>query len=251
MFSTFRSDLQRAILSRGFLAGVLGLVVVIVLSSVESLFTAFSNGLPLPDGYHAQFVMNALPTNAVVFAVPIICALPFTPVFVDDMQSGFIKQFLPRTSVGTYIRSKLLACAVSGGLVLSIGILFTYALAALVFLPLEGAFNGIGPLFLSLLAQAGMFFISGMFWSLVGFTLASMTKSRYMAYAAPFIFYYILIIIYERYFNTFYYFYPREWLNPSHFWLPDNWGLFLLLLLLTLGISGVFAIFARGKLHNG
>jgi uncharacterized membrane protein len=253
MLDTIRSDIQRAVLSRGFLAGVLGMVVVIALSSVESLLTAFANSPQLPTGYHIQIVMSGLLSDTVVLAVPILCALPFTPAFVDDIQSGFIKQFLPRTGINAYIRGKLLACAISGGLVLFIGVLLAYIASTIVLTPMEATFDGevIAASFAPLLEKAALFFCSGMFWSLVGFTLASVTKSRYMAYAAPFIVYYILIIVYERYFNAFYYLYPKEWLNPSHFWVLGNWGLALLLSGLTIGISMVFTIFAKGKLSNG
>jgi hypothetical protein len=72
MLYTIRSDIQRALLSRGFLAGVLGMVAVIALSSVENLVTTFSNGPQLPDGYHAQIVLNALHSDTVVLAVPML-----------------------------------------------------------------------------------------------------------------------------------------------------------------------------------
>ncbi len=253
MFSIIGSDLRRALLSRGFLIGALAMVVVIACASVESLLKAFGHGFPLQAGYHAQLIMGALHSDTILLAVPILCTLPFTPVFVDDIQSGFIKQFLPRTGVNAYIRSKLIACALSGGLVLFIGVLLAYIVATLIFLPMEGTFSGatIFTPIARLLPMAGMFFCSGMLWSLVGFTLASVTKSRYMAYAAPFIFFYILIIIYERYFGTVYYLYPKEWLNPTHVWVLGIWGLILFLAVVVLGISMVFIVFARGKLSNG
>jgi hypothetical protein len=253
MLYTLRSDIQRAVVSRGFLVGVLGMVVVIALSSGESLFGAFANSPQLPVGYHIQIVLSGLLSDTVVLAVPILCALPFTPAFVDDMQSGFIKQFLPRTGINAYIRGKLIACAISGGLVLFIGVLLASLVSTIVLTPMEATFDGEGlaASFAPLLEKAALFFCSGMFWALVGFTVASVTKSRYMAYAAPFIVYYILIIVYERYFNAFYYLYPKEWLNPSHFWVLGNWGLVLFLSGLTIGMSMLFTIFAKGKLGNG
>jgi hypothetical protein len=244
-----RSDIRRAVLSRVFLAGMLGMIAIIASASITSILKIFANGSP-PAGYHTQLILDALASDNVLLAAPIICALPFTTAFVEDMQSGFIKQFLPRSGVNFYICGKLVACAISGGLVLSGGIMLAYLLASAVFLPLEMPFQlAFGPVFPLLLGKVGIFFLSGMFWSLLGFTLAALTKSRYIAYASPFILYYVLIILYERYFGTFYYFYPKEWLNPSHFWLPGNWGLMLFLLILT-GILGLaFTIFARRQLY--
>ncbi|HEY4032899.1 MAG TPA: hypothetical protein VGL94_02930 [Ktedonobacteraceae bacterium] len=254
MIYTMRSDIRRAILSKGFLAGVIGIVAVIALTSVTGILKTFANSPLLPSSYHALIVVNALPSDPVVLAMPIICTLPFTPAFVDDMQSGFIKQFLPRTGINAYIWGKLAACAIAGGFVLFSGIVLTYVLSTLVFMPLETTFTEggvVGTSFMLLLGKAAVFFFSGMFWSLVGLTVAGVTQSKYMAYASPFIFYYILIILYERYFGTFYYLYPKEWLNPSQIWGQGNWGLILFLTLLTLAISVVFTIFARRKLGNG
>jgi hypothetical protein len=141
MIYTMRSDIRRAILSKGFLAGVIGIVAVIALTSVTGILKTFANSPLLPSGYHALIVVNALPSDPVVLAMPIICTLPFTPAFVDDMQSGFIKQFLPRTGINAYIWGKLAACAIAGGFVLFSGIVLTYVLSTLVFMPLETTFT--------------------------------------------------------------------------------------------------------------
>jgi hypothetical protein len=253
MISTLRSDIQRALLSREFLVGVIGMIVVMVFASVDSVLKALAYGPHVPDGFHAQIVLNGLLSDAVVFAAPIICALPFTSAFVDDIQSGFIKQFLPRSGINAYILGKVLACAISGGLVLFAGILLSYVISSVVFIPMETASSDgiLGPSFTLLLGRAALFLLSGMFWSLLGFTIASTTKSRYMAYASPFILYYILIIMHERYFASFYYFYPKEWLNPTHGWVGGNWGLILMLSLCMIGFIAAFSTFARGKLRNG
>ena len=254
MIYTIRSDIRRAVLSKGFLAGVLGMVVVIAFSAAQDILTTFANSPHLPNGYHAQIVLDALLSDSVALAVPILCAFPFTPAFVDDMQSGFIKQFLPRSGINAYIWGKLVACAISGGLVLSLGILLAYFLSTLVFTPMETPLNAgtiVGASFILLVEKAAVFFFSGVLWSLLGFTFASVTNNRYIAYASPFIFYYILIILYERYFHTLYYFYPKEWLNPSHPWILDTWGLLLFLSLGATIIGVIFTIFAGRKFHHG
>ena len=83
-------------------------------------------------------------------------------------------------------------------------------------------------------------FLSGALWSLCGLTLATMTCSKYMAYASPFIIYYVLIILYERYFDQFYVFYPKEWINPSSKWILGDWGVIMLLLGLMVAIGATF-----------
>ena len=149
------------------------------------------------------------------------------------MKSGFIKAYLPRTTVDGYIMSRALACAASGGLALSLGILTAYGIAALLLLPLEAMRDYMlepPGYFRQLLETLVMFFASGAFWALVGLTFATLTNSRYMAYASPFVLFYLLVILYERYFDKLYILYPREWLNPSDRWVFGRIGVAVLLL---------------------
>ena len=82
--------------------------------------------------------------------------------------------------------------------------------------------------FTDLMGRAFLFFLSGAFWSLVGGLFATLTMSKYMAYASPFIFYYVLVILSQRYFTDAYVLNPQEWLNPSELWNAGIWGAALL-----------------------
>lgn len=250
---TTRSDIRRALTSKGFLIGVAGMVLVIALSSLESMIQAARSTTPLQNGYHAQLVINSLSSDWVTLAIPILCALPFTTAFVDDVKSGFIKQYLHRSGTRQYIKSKIIACGLSGGLVLFCGILFSYFISSLVFTPMEFALGDgetAQPYLAQLLTQLATLFFSGAFWSLTGFTLAAATHSRYMAYASPFIIYYVLIILHERYLENLYVLYPKEWLFPSEAWVLGGLGVVLLLFELSVVVSLLFAITAKRRLRN-
>ena len=69
-----------------------------------------------------------------------------------------------------------------------------------------------------------------------------------MAYAAPFIIYYLLIILHERYFTELYVLYPKEWLEPTQAW--GGWGAAILVVLLTALGGVVFAAQARRRLER-
>ncbi len=66
---------------------------------------------------------------------------------------------------------------------------------------------------------------SGAFWSVLGMTFAALTDSRFMAYASPFVVYYVLIILHERT-SRILCAYPKEWLNPQSKWMFGNWASF-------------------------
>ncbi len=244
------SDIRRALSARGFLFGTVGMVLMIAISSITAI--AAIQGV-LPNGFHAELILSALTSDDVTLVLPILCTLPFAAAFVDDIKSGFIKQYLPRSGVSAYIKGKILASGLSGGLVLVAGLFIAYGISVLVFTPMEAALGPdetAQPYFAEILTKALTLFLSGAFWSLTGFTIASVTMSRYMAYASPFVLYYVLIIMHERYFADFYVLYPKEWLAMSEPWVLQNLGVWIQLLILSAVISLLFGMTAKRRLGN-
>lgn len=137
MLKAVASNIAQALQSRGFLIGFLAVICLLFLSSIEGILSAFRSDTLLQNGYHAAFVMDSLSSDAMTLALPIVVALPYTASFVEDVKSGFIKAYLPRTTTNGYILGKLTACAISGGLALALGILAAYGLSALLFTPME------------------------------------------------------------------------------------------------------------------
>lgn len=249
MTKAISGAIRQAVSGKGMYIGILSATVVLLLSTVQDVLLAFRSEELLQNGFHHTCIMNALASDAMTLALPIIAALPFTSFFIDDIKSGFVKEYLPRTTKSGYLLGKIFGSLVSGGLSVSLGVLLGYAVAALVFSPMEAALEpgaAARPYFEELMGKALLFFCSGAFWSLVGLTLATLTNSKYMAYASPFVLYYVLIILYERYFDTLYVLYPKEWTNPSAFWMWGNAGVVLLLLELSI-ISGLLFFHAAKR----
>ena len=247
------AGLRQAIFSRGFIISAAGTALILLLSSVQGILSAFRSAELLSPGFHSDLIMGALSSEAMALALPILAALPYTASFVDDVKSGFIKEYLPRTTVPRYIAGKAVGCAVSGGLALALGILAAYGFAALMFLPMEAypkAGESVPNYFGNLLQTALMFFASGAFWSLTGMTFAALTDSKYMAYASPFVLFYLLIILYERYFDKLFVLYPREWLNPSSRWVFGKIGVAVLLIEFSLLMALAFAYAAKRRLER-
>lgn len=253
MTKAISGAIRQAVSGKGMYIGILSATVVLLLSTVQDVLLAFRSEELLQNGFHHTCVMNALASDAMTLALPIIAALPFTSSFIDDIKSGFVKEYLPRTTKSGYLLGKIFGSLVSGGLSVSLGVLLGYLVAALVFSPMEAALEpgaAARPYFEELMGKALLFFCSGAFWSLVGLTLATLTNSKYMAYASPFVLYYVLIILYERYFDTLYVLYPKEWTNPSAFWMWGNAGVVLLLLELSVIFGLLFFHAAKRRLEQ-
>ena len=252
------TNLKQAFFGYGFLAAMIAAILVLLLSSVEGLVTSFRTKDLLAFGYHTELVLTALNGNAMTLALPILCALPYTSAFVDDIKSGFYKQYLPRTTMGGYIAGKIAACALAGAFAVLLGILAAWGIAALIFLPKEAApveyvtaagetvKQAASPLWGKLL----LYGLSAAFWSLAGMLFATLTNSKYMAYASPFVIYYVLIILNERYFSSLYVIYPKEWLSPSALWEYGSAGVILVIAELIAAAALCTALAARGRLRN-
>lgn len=93
--NSFETDLKRAVCSRGF---VLGLILELLI-----LWKA---------GFNSDLFR---------ISVPVIATFPYSTAWLADYQSGFIKEYIPRTSITAYIFGKFLACGISGGLLETLG----------------------------------------------------------------------------------------------------------------------------------
>ncbi len=269
---TIRTDIKMAISSKGFIIAVAGTLIAVIVGAAGEIVGVFQSGTAMgimPD-FHTQAVLTSLSSKTFLFFVPILCALPYTTSVIDDVKSGYIKAYLFRTSGKRYIFSKSLSAGLSGGLVLFIGILLCFALFALVFTPMELASQpmdmgmqmdmpvekgmesmgmpGQPSMVMEVVSKALMFFICGWFWSLIGLTFATATQSRYMAYAWPFVMYYVLIIISERYLKDIYIINPQEWLAPQNIWPGGAWGIALFVFELIVLASIAFHLACKRRL---
>lgn len=201
-----------------FWLGIAGFAIMGTAAVFEELVIAFRSRELLEAGFHLQLMGKMLSSPTMMLAVPVTAVIPSSARFTESLHSGFVRQSLPRSSYLRYTLGQVLACGLSGGIVMILGAGMCFILALLVFLPMEMA--GAVPIQegIVLLKTVGLFFLSGALWSLVGLWLSLATDSQYMAYAAPFILFYLLIILKERYFPSWFMFFPHDWLAASELW---------------------------------
>ena len=103
---TVASNLRQAVGSWGFLLSLAGAALIPLLSSVQGILAGFRSAELLSPGYHSDLIMGALSSEAMALALPILAALPYTASFIDDVKSGFIKEYLPRITEPFYMVDK-------------------------------------------------------------------------------------------------------------------------------------------------
>ena len=223
--------LRQSVCSLQFLITVLAAVVVLVIGVFTDLLSAFQSEALLDASFHFSILNKAVRSDAFAFALPILSTVPFSSAFLEELKHGFIKEYLPRTTRFGYLMGKILGCMVSGGAGLAGGMGMALGISWLIFSPVEKAVGAKE----SHISSMEMFvqdlllvFLIGAFWALVGMLMSLVTNSKYMAYTAPFIFYYVLIILCERYFRSCYVLHPGKWLSPESF--PGGAGGILLFL---------------------
>lgn len=195
--NTFEMDLRRALFSKGFLIGLI----------IEILILDRS-------GFASDFYL---------LCMPVVVAFPYATAWLNDYHSGYIKLYLYRTGVKAYIAGKFLACALSGGILLSLGLIIAQWIKG------EEMVTSFVPVF-----------ASGCFWAAISTTMSAVTGSRYVAYGGGFVIYYLLVIIYERYFTSLYCLCPEEWIKPTHLWVFDEYGVLIMLVGFMLVLYGIF-----------
>lgn len=245
MRSAIKSSIRQALASRGFSAALAGVVVVVLLSCTDAITEALRAEEELVFGWHGQQILACVTSKAFVITMPIWAALPYSASFVEDIKSGYIRFYLHRSTVNGYVFGRAAACMLSGALALTVGMLLSFFILCAAFAGREAAQTvPATPMLLQILARSGPVFLSGALWALTGMLISVLTHNKYMAYASPFIVYYLLIILHERYMPGYAILSPAQWLSPGEGWPLGVWGAvivvteLILILLATLRIAG-------------
>ncbi|MDD6212603.1 MAG: hypothetical protein PUB22_05610 [Clostridiales bacterium] len=238
--NTISSCIIQAFTGIPFLIAAAGMILALVIGGFPAIWSAlesYKRGL-LEYGVHFDIFQAAIQSDAMCLLLPVFSTLPFTASFQEDMDSGFVKNYLPRAGRGHYIAGKLLAAGISGGSVSAAAIGIYYHALRLLLLPMEkrAAFGITAVTYGQDAARACvLFFCTGMLFSLVGMLFSIVTSSKYMAYAAPFVLEYVLIILCERYLKSQYMIDPREWVTPTREqWFMGDLGVFVYLVMIVL-----------------
>ncbi len=232
------------------IVGIFAMTLVIVFASADSLIRVYREQRMLDYDYHTNLILTALSSDTVAPFLPILAVLPFSAGYIDNVKSKFARFFLIRTSYRTYLLSRCAVCFLLGGLVPTLGTLLCWGGGSLVFLPMEYAPKSPSEVPAMLLKECGLLFLSGGMWAVAGMAMSTLMESKYIAYASPFVIYYLMVILYERYLPKCFLIYPREWIAPSKLWPFGAWGPAVLMLELSLLFTLLFYFRAERRLRQ-
>lgn len=227
-----------------WLISATGFIIILYSSMINEVIVILRGGINLPAGYANEFMISALQTKMTNSFVPILAVIPFSGKYIDDVKSKFIRFYIIRTDRKGYLLKKIANSFACGGSIFWGGGIVAWGIASLIFSPMEklAPSSGVAIQFLS---NSLLFFLVGGMWSVVGMTMSSFMESKYIAYTSPFIIYYLLIILCERYFPNVSLLHPLNW-TKADIWPFGVWGAAVFLLELT-SISGLFFVIRAGK----
>lgn len=196
------------------------------------------------QGYHNELISTALSSDIFSVFLPALAAIPLSAGYLEDVKSKASRFFLIRGSYSDYLMGHYTACWLCGGGAVLLGAGSTWGITAIAFTPLERIVENPQELRPQIVGHIILLFLNGGLWAVLGTTMSTIMESKYIAYASPFIVYYLLVILYERYFPNAWLLYPKNWLDPE-VWPYGVGSAALFLLELTFLCGLVFYI--RGK----
>lgn len=250
MRNAVSSGLRQAAGIRTLLA-LLAAAGVVLLNCADPVLRMYRENTSFYQGLHTELIIHSLRSDTLSAFLPILAVLPFAGCYVDDVKSKFARFLLIRGSFRRYLLSRVLVCFLTGGLVVFLGAALAWCGAAVLIAPLERKMEGRNADDMDTLLQLWfLVFLNGGLWAVVGMAMSTLMESKYIAYAAPFVAYYLLVILYERYFSDCFLIYPREWIDPSNLWPFGLWGPAVLMIELTLAFALIFVFRARRRLRE-
>lgn len=186
--------------------------------------------LPLAAGSFLQYYKTALASQGILFLIPVLSVLPAGASYVRETSNGFLKLYITRINRMDYIRRKTLLVYAGGFLPFFCAGVLAFLFSFFVFYPLE--LKGViekENVYEALFLLLRICFTGGIMAEISGI-FAAVFRNYYMAYGLPFVCYYLLIIIKDRYLPDMYAMCPAEWIVPKQDWGADGmgiWGFFL------------------------
>lgn len=246
-------DAKRAFSTKWLYLSMAVMILLAAFTRLDAIAEIIRKGESLEQGWTMNFIMETLTGDAMLFCLPVLCTLPFSASFIDEYKAGILRFSLSRVKRRTWIISKAVTAALSGGCMLTAGALGVLAACSIIFLRLEapvGAGESVEPMVGPMLQLVIRYFCFGALGAVLGLYISAAVANRFMAWLAPFMAEYLLIIFYERYFPWCQLLYPKEWLKPSEQWPGQGWSVCLWLAALTVFVSWLFARLAERRLAN-
>lgn len=127
MRKVFFTDWKRAVLSMGFLTGIIGLVIAGICGGLPAVTYMKENRVYDSQGSWIYLAEAVIHSEFFLMAIPLVSSLAYGAAFSDELKYRFALAGLVRTGWRRYLSSKVIVTALSGGLIVLFGVLLHLA----------------------------------------------------------------------------------------------------------------------------
>ncbi len=213
-------------------------------------FPFYEIEIPLNQGSFQKFYQTALESQTMLFLVPIAAVLSPGASYLRESLSGFLKFYISRTSRIDYTIRKTLSIYaggflpffLAGSLGLSLSFFFLYPLELKGAVPWEEVQKTLGTLLRISFTGGILAELSGIF--------AAIFQNYYMAYGLPFVVYYMMVILKERYLPKLYALYPGEWVLCKENWGAGGMGIWAFFLIFSIAFLLVHSLLLYWRIQE-
>ena len=212
----FLAEFRRGFRSGGLYLGAVLLATMTLIGTTDIIGTLREYRILQEEVRCISFLYQVTYSDIFCYLIPIVCTLAMSASYQEDLQSGIYKYILVRTSVKSYKWSKVLNCAIYGILTAFLALILI-CIGSVVIFPvnheeMEILHKLTAKYYFSIILRVVLIFLNSSFYAVFGALAAAITKNRYMAYAAPFIFNYVISMLASAYLYGYPVLNPKEWL---------------------------------------
>ncbi|MDD3338872.1 MAG: hypothetical protein PHS82_08475 [Lachnospiraceae bacterium] len=175
---------------------------------------------------------EALTSDALVFFLPLASVLAYGDSFVQDIRSSYIRILISRQDRKAYVRDRMRVCMFSGGLIWLLAGICSFLILFLLLFFREGTGAWDPKVLQEAFWRLVRLVLIGSWCSAMAGAFGAFFLSSYMAFGLPFLSYYLLIILHDRYFQGYAAIDPVEWLKLQKDWGDNGIGAYLVILAL-------------------
>lgn len=262
LIRVFSVELRNAVFSKAFLLAI----VIIILGCLSGAATELTAIIKDFLGYPTENALDMFSLVQGVFlddnrlmALTIAVSLPYTMQFIDDMGSGYVKNYLPRAGRKNYLLIRPTICALSGGLATACSVVIAVMIIIVIFAIGQGhdaasIINNTRMVFSFFSKDVLLMIAGGMLYANVGLFVSAVTMNKFSALASPFVIYYLLRIIAGQYLRSFTnkpeYFNPNSYFNSQ----TNLYGSFtiklIVVLVICMLIGAAYVLIARRRINK-
>lgn len=251
MTGVSQMELKKGFFSSGFYVGIFILTVAGIIGGWEFILYILKAEMPERQIRFLSAAYQLVCTDSFIFVMPIACTLAASSSYVEDVQNNLVYYVMLRTTRKDYCRSKVIWCGMFGIFITGISILLLLLISFILFPFNPDELNGTvlpgAMYYVTLLQKVIILLLNGSFFSLLGGTAASFSNNKYMAWSAPFIFYYVISTLADAYFSDLYLLNPREWILNQR---SSPWAVICILLVLNVTMGVTYSGIIEGSWKN-